>query len=515
MIIEKKYDICIVGGGLGGVSGALAAARNNLKVLLIEETDWLGGQTTSQGVPPDEHVYIEKFGRTESYANYRERVRDYYRNNYDLIEEYKMDPLLNPGGGWVGPICHEPKVSAQIFMDMTSKHVSNGNLDILFESNVTEAIVSDGIIEKITVKTPNSILSIDAQYFIDATETGSLLPITNTEYITGSESVEETGELHAVNETSPLDMQAVTWCFAVSMENEGEYIIEKPAKYEYFRDKISEFWPGSQFSWEYSEPHTLNTVAGTIENEINKVDLFGYRKIFDHKKYKNETSSITLVNWPQNDYWHGPIFESDDAYEHYNDAKELSKSFLYWLQTEAGYPNLKPRGDVMGTHDGFAKRPYIRESRRIKAKFRVTEEHIGAKMRKDTKAEHFYDSVGLGHYHLDLHPSTGQRNYIDLESYPFEIPLRALIPIRTKNLLAGAKNIGTTHISNGTYRLHPVEWNIGESAALAIVYCIKNGISPVDIYENEREMTSFQKFIIKEGIQIRWPEKLDKENIKW
>ena len=47
---------------------------------------------------------------------------------------------------------------------------------------------------------------------------------------------------------------------------------------------------------------------------------------------------------------------------------------------------------------------------------------------------------------------------------PFEIPLGALLPERVENLLPACKNIGTTHITNGCYRLHPVEWNIGEAA---------------------------------------------------
>ena len=40
----------------------------------------------------------------------------------------------------------------------------------------------------------------------------------------------------------------------------------------------------------------------------------------------------------------------------------------------------------------------------------------------------------------------------------------ALILVRIRNLLAAAKNIGTTHITNGCFRLHPVEWNTGEAA---------------------------------------------------
>ena len=51
-----------------------------MRVVLTEETDWIGGQLTSQAVPPDEHPWIEKFGCTRRYREYRDAVRDYYRD---------------------------------------------------------------------------------------------------------------------------------------------------------------------------------------------------------------------------------------------------------------------------------------------------------------------------------------------------------------------------------------------------------------------------------------------------
>ena len=64
-------------------------------------------------------------------------------------------------------------------------------------------------------------------------------------------------------------------------------------------------------------------------------------------------------------------------------AKELTKSVVYWLQTEAPRENglkiseIKLRGDVTGTEDGLAMAPYIRESRRIKA-LTIYEQDISA-----------------------------------------------------------------------------------------------------------------------------------------
>ena len=45
-----SYDVLIVGGGASGVSAALQAARLGSKVLVVEETSWLGGMLTAAGV---------------------------------------------------------------------------------------------------------------------------------------------------------------------------------------------------------------------------------------------------------------------------------------------------------------------------------------------------------------------------------------------------------------------------------------------------------------------------------
>ncbi|WP_310590644.1 FAD-dependent oxidoreductase [Dyadobacter koreensis] len=68
----------------------------------------------------------------------------------------------------------------------------------------------------------------------------------------------------------------------------------------------------------------------------------------------------------------------------------------------------------------------MRESLRIEAVFTVKEEHVGAENREmvtgkkeGNKAAEFYDSVGVGYYHIDLHPSTAGDTYIDLVRFLF------------------------------------------------------------------------------------------------
>ena len=98
-----KCDVLIVGGGTGGVAAALGAAALGKSVILTEETDWIGGQLTSQAVPPDENQWIREntHGCTRRYFDFRERVRNYYRRNHPLTEAAKNDPKLNPGGGGI------------------------------------------------------------------------------------------------------------------------------------------------------------------------------------------------------------------------------------------------------------------------------------------------------------------------------------------------------------------------------------------------------------------------------
>jgi hypothetical protein len=184
------------------------------------------------------------------------------------------------------------------------------------------------------------------------------------------------------------------------------------------------------------------------------------------------------------------------------------------MQTEAprfdkgyGYRGLRLRRDVLGTSDGLAKHPYVRESRRIKAEFTVLEQHIGVEARAGIQgAERFEDSVGVGSYRIDLHPTTRQRTYVDISSWPFQIPLGALIPVRMENLLPAAKNIGVTHITNGCYRMHPVEWNVGEAAGALAAYCLMKGVTPRQVRNTPMHLLEFQKVLEKLGVVLAWPD---------
>ncbi|MEV0268354.1 FAD-dependent oxidoreductase [Hamadaea sp. NPDC050747] len=529
MATELETDLLVVGGGLGGVAAALTAARLGRRVVLTEETDWLGGQLTAQAVPSDEHPWIETELISPGYRELRERVRDYYRRNYPLLPEAAADPTLNPGLGNVSRLCHEPRVGVAVIDEMLAGYVSAGRITILYRHVPVSAHTDGDSVKAVTLRDEVSgkQRTVTAKLVADATELGDLLELAGAEHVIGAESQDQTGEPFAAPEPDWTDQQSITWCFPLEYRPGEDHVIDKPASYDHWKTHVDPFWPGPQLSWFKIDIHTNAGKENRIfEGDLDGVrlpDLWHFRRIRARSQFRRDLvdTDVTLVNWPNIDYWEAPLIGPgvDDAARGraLQRCKELSLSYLHWMQTEAprhdgghGYPGLKLRPDLTGTDDGLAKYVYIRESRRIKARFTVLEQHVAVVDRPEGGgSELFADAVGVGHYNIDLHPSTAGVNYVNLECYPFQIPLGALIPVRLRNLLPACKNIGTTHITNGCYRLHPVEWSIGEAVGALAAYCLRQGTEPHAVADSPRLTEDYQSLLTQTlGIPIAWPDEV-------
>jgi hypothetical protein len=531
---EFDCDIFIGGGGTGGVAAALAALYRGMRVVMTEPTDWVGGQFTAQAVPPDEHPYIESFGCTKRYRFFRNSVREYYRKNFPLTAEAAARPQLNPGNGGIYNLTAEFRVYHAVFENMLLPFLSNSQLTLLLRHTPESASMDGDTVRAITVKdsVTGQNRTITARYFLDATELGDLLPLTNTEFVTGTESHAEYGELHAPAEGNPSGSQGFTYCFAMDCLAGEDHTIDKPEDYAFWKSYVPKLKPEfkyPQLGWTIPAPTTLKPWTQYLAPNPDPAhdtwgNLWFYRRIADPHNcvpgvYR---SGITLVNWFQNDYHGGDLLTSsvEDRLKHLHNAKQLSLSLLYWMQTDAprfdggiGYKGLRLRPDVTDTEDGLAKHPYIREARRIKAEFTVTEKHVGTEMRmKETgkskdevRAVLFPDTVGVGAYKMDLHPTAGGANTIDASALPYQIPLGALLPIRVQNLLPAAKNIGTTHMTNACYRMHVTEWNIGEAAGAVAAQAIRTGKSTRQMRNDSSLLSDLQANLRKDGFELEWP----------
>jgi hypothetical protein len=532
-----RTEILIAGAGTGGVAAAMMACDLGHRVIMTEETDWIGGQLTAQIVPPDEHPWIEQFGCTRRYRDFRNRVRRAYFQNPNLSEPARQNPLLNPGTGWVSRLCFEPQIGLEVIGKMLEPYVAKGLLTILAKHKPHSASVNNDQVEAVRFLNlqTGQLLTIEAAVFLDATELGDLLPMTRTEYVVGAESKTDTQEPNAVGGPAEWDnVQGITWCFTLAADPTKEHRIEKPAQYEKWKNWKPNFWPGPILGFEVLHAHTGETRELPLYGRKpgDWYALFPYRQIVCPTVLPGQHPA-TVVNWPQNDYFEATIMDVDplpngdeipDCFDipgamgpisgsRLNDSKQLSLSLLYWLQNDAprhddqpgAYPNLYMSPELAGTQDGFAKYPYIREARRIQAEYIVKEQDVAAYTNEGAdRAPSFQDSVGVGAYRIDLHPSTNGANTIDTSTLPFEIPLRSLVPQRMKNLIPACKNLGVTHITNGCYRLHPVEWNIGESAAALASYTLRKGSSQA-VSASPETVAELQRLLVNQGIELSWP----------
>ncbi len=526
-----QADVIVIGASLGGTLAAFAAAKQGLQVILTEPTDWIGGQLTSQAVPPDEHRWIEKgIGAPGTFIEFRERVREFYRLNYPLTEEALENPILNPGNGWVSRLAHEPKIALHVLEDMLSVYVNTGRIRILYGTVPVEAVTEEDRIVSVTVQKNDYAASDTANYttligsyYLDGTDEGDLLELSGTEYVSGAEARSDTDEPHALEAADPLDMQSITHVAAVDYIEGEDFTIERPEQYDYwtaYKPSFSEYPILSWYATDANDTSKLKEFT-LFPNEQGVTSLWDYRRIVDPSIWTEKLSAeVSLLNWAMNDYYASPVtgVSLQERLPNLESARQLTLSLVYWLQTEAprldggkGYPGLRLRGDILGTTDGLAKAPYIRESRRIKGMYTITEHDVSKELRGEQGIKRYEDSVGIGSYSLDLHPTVVSHRTFYIPNYPFEIPLGSLIPVRMTNLLPACKNISMTQIAGGCYRLHPVEWNIGEAAGYLAAYAIANELTPQEVYASSEHVSRYQELLEKQGVQIHWPEEVEEE----
>ena len=509
-----RCDVLVVGGGTGGVAAALAATRGGATVCLTEATAWLGGQFTSQGVSAlDEHELIESAGGTASYYALRRALRDHYRPRAGAAGR---DPHFNPGRCWVTRVAFEPRVAQRIVTGMLEPAVAEARLRVLRRTVAVGARAEEGQVSSVTVLDLDAreLREIEPRLVIDATELGDLLPLTGIDYRVGAETVAQTGEAHAQpTEPKPRCVQSFTYPFAARRMPAGEnHAIAEPSKYAHYRD---------------AQPYrlTIEVHGGEIYGETSgrlaydlydtrpgtKGGLWTYRRLLCAADFaEGVPHDVSMFNWPGNDYRDRSLIDRppEEVVVALQDAKRASLGFLRWLQTEApasgrrGAPEIALAPEVMGTDDGLAMFPYIRESRRIVARRTIVEQDVSAAFQPGPRAARFDDGVGIGWYPIDIHRAGPEDVGVSCRTRPFQIPLGALLPAAGSNLIAGGKNLGATHITNGCYRLHPVEWSIGEAAGALAAFCVRERVMPSAVAQTY--LREFQDTLLAQGVPIAW-----------
>jgi hypothetical protein len=507
----ETCDVLVVGGSMGGTSAALAAARAGMYVCLTEETSWLGGQMTSQGVSEfDENRYIETAGGTASYYQLRNGIRRHYLDRYTLSSLGKAQRRFNPGNCWVSALCFEAPVALQVLDSMLKPFEQKGVLRVFLRTKAASVQMNGNRIESVLAYQFNTgkWFRFRARYVLDATDLGDLLPLAGAEYVTGAETRSLTGEPDAREGAGdPNDNQSFTYSFVLARLAHNQNLLPKPEGYE---------------ANQKDQPYTLTldyghgkflTYGVFAKKSGTPGSFWVYRRLVAAENFTGPHTppDISLINWPGNDYCGSDLLSTSPLAqaEQLRRAKLLALGLAYWLQHDVprdgagkGYPQLRFLTFELGSSDGLSLYPYIRESRRIRAVETIHEQDISDVWQKGSRSKWFPDSVGIGFYPIDIH-SCSKKDFTS-GTKPFQLPLGALVPDKVQNLLAASKDIGTTHITNGAYRLHPIEWAIGEAAGRLAALAVTSGQTPRAIAEDAQLTSTLQLDLVDHGAPIYW-----------
>ena len=538
-------DIVIVGGSFSAPAAALAAARTNAsaQILLIEPTDWLGGQATSQGVAAIDNAWHDP-GATLM----RTQPTLYYPADYlDFLNRLKNAPPEAPGEGfapngscWVSREAFDPRTAVWVLDQMLAETTNVTVMRMTVVKNVQVTPVSDEFGNALKIvslsiiqRTPqpgyvphtkflseemtdwyspiNSADFAKALYtvvprdpnkgfvVIDASETGDAIVLSGANYVVGRElTTEEVAEDGTIPQHDEHGSQATVFPFCMT---------DNPTVHS--EDELKAPW--SDFDTYYANQSATYFSFGS----------YTYNRIWTYRRLKNtgalwsfdsvNIGDVSMQNWyPGNDYPYGSIYKSkSEAAAEASDwqgglnlyyVAEAEKHAVAWYfymkeRRTTTWDTRMPHGttdslNMMGTGHGLSKFPYIRCCRRIigLSNFRLTSRYLvntAASNYNGGTSWRFYDSVGIGNYAVDVHPTKSSTGILPSfsKAAPFYIPYRALGSVNVRNLLAAGKQIATTYITNACYRVHPVEWAIGSAAGTAAGMMSTSGLTNMDLLE--------------------------------
>lgn len=456
---SREADVVIVGGGASGVSAAIQAARMEMDVILVEETDWLGGMLTAAGVSATDGNHQMPSG---FWGEFRQALYDHYGGPSAVAT------------GWVSHTLFEPHVGHKILQELISEYE---NITLLKRHSLHSAITVENKLREIIVEdSKGNELSLKAGIFIEATEYGDLLAAAGVPYSRTMETFDHTRELGAPTEPHPY-VQDLTYVAILQEHPVGEdHTIPKPEPYEF-----------SDFE--------------CMCNEVCKTPtpgLISCQSMLDYGKLPN---GKYMINWPNkgNDTYLEILEKTPEQREVLlEEAKNMTLSWIYFLQTEGGFRHIGLAKDEFGTEDHLAIIPYIRESRRVEGVDRLYLYDIQDPYQFSNRPL-FKTAIAVADYPVDHHrkknPIPKQIEFPKIPSY--SVPFGSLVPEQLDGLLVAEKSISVSNVVNGTTRLQPVVLQIGQVAGAAAALSIIHETDPRNL-----DVRKLQESLLDAGLWL-------------
>ena len=440
----ELVDVLIIGGGAGGTSAGIQSARMGAGTVILEETPWIGGMLTAAGVSCVDGNYQLQSGIFGEFVD-------------SLVVEYGSPEALQ--SGWVSYVNFDPHIGQRIFTDMTE--ACCGLLDVRREAVVTDVKAEDGDWLVSWRDSLGKRHSIKADVLIDATELGDIAKACGVDYRIGMEASSETGESIAPVEANDVIQDLTFVAFLKDYGPDADMTIDEPEGYD-----------PSLFANSALNP--MSTVAETGQTIWAPEMMITYGKT-PQGRY--------MINWPiyGNDYYVNSVEMSrEERQEAYEKAKNFTRCFVYFIQTQLGMKNLGIADDVFPTEDGMPFIPYHRESRRIMGEAFFTMDAAAEPFAFDKP--YYRTGIAVGDYAVDHHHfrHPDWKSLPDLEFYPipsFNVPMGVIIPKQNdvEDLIVAEKSVSVSNLINGATRLQPVVMQLGQAAgALAALSVTEN-----------------------------------------
>lgn len=515
--LQERYEVVVVGAGMGGVGVAVQAARMGASVLLVDETDWIGGQAMAAAVTSMDE------GRTLV------RERGLYRELCGLIAAHYQPLGVNHlTAYWHGHVAVEPRVGRRLLHVMLGDARGRGVLDLVQRSRATKVSKVNQTITGVDLECAGRSRHIECKVLVDATEWGDVIPLTGARYRVGnclSDAID-----------SKRQVQDNTWTAVVKHYPDGVpddlLIKDKPPGYT---DKVHAAFARSLVAGEkvamQDKPWNWATFIGYrgMPNSVPPVDNAVITRT--HLNYNNDYLSTVAE------------MESPDIRLATNRAMQLKTlNLLYYIQHTLGKtdwsvandegfdtpyrraevdawlaqePALSPYRAIL-YH--FSIMPYTRESRRIVGLHTLKAAEIE---RSRARPVQFAHTVALGDYAVDLHGSKSPP-YLELDLDresdiphgkfgdrgvgPFAIPFECFIPEVVDGFLPAEKNFSQSRLANGATRLQPHTLNMGQAVGAIAALAVKAGVQPraVSPVQVQKVLLEAGATLAIEPVNARW-----------
>lgn len=410
----KKYDLIVCGGGLSGVASAVSAAREGLKVLIIEKNGSFGGAMSHSLVYPFCPYWTVENKSAKSFVNaglFTEMRRKAYFKEFGMEKSELTSLPISLDDGDNKLRFFSPEHFKAVLDDM----VRESGVDVMFHATVFDVLTEDRLLSAVKIATKKGEMTVKADYFIDASGDGQLFWLAGCETLLGRE---------VDNLTQPM-----TTCFRVCNVDVIEYKKELPLLQTLYKEERA---------------------AGRIKNP--RENLLQFYGLGDGVIHYNTTRVVRR----------DPTDPFDISVAEMEARAQTLEIFDFLKKNSHAYKN--------AVLVSVASEIGIRESRKLVGVHVLTEDELFTEYP-------FEDSIALGNYDVDIHSPDGTGTRIrkyDPAKY-YRIPYRSLLPKEYDNLLVVGRCISATHEAQSSIRIMPICVSMGEAAGVAFAIAKADG----------------------------------------